>query len=789
MSVLLVSSIIGTLTIIISTFIVLHTQQQLTNSFDTNLTNRILYTNVENKKGSQENDVIKGLSDRIEMGTSHISSDAYNRSQMDKQFKNNLYNLNAALAKYKSISDDQLSIVQSEIQKIHKAQVPLSIVDIDNKTRMNLGMIDSLKVKNINQDIALKTTTDQHDTVTKTLTKTSNVMNQINNNYLVKSDLRNYTDRPSAARQYQQVNNYVTDTNGLINALDTTFNGRALIDSVKQLIKVNTARCNQADKDIDALAQTLIKTSDLQQIKFPISSYDLPPEMADKFNKMKTSLISSSDRARFGVPQSYVDKNTFKQARNIIMSTSVPAIKFPRKDVLHVDGRAGISQSELTTRFATNNSSSSWNTIFQNGNSTVNISNGDGNGCQIVTRNNNPNISAMNVTNYNNVLLDVKNDGVVNTNRLDVNKLTADTQLCINDTCIYTRDLFKAPLIIIKPPTQKANFASNYNVESILTLNLDDFFTDASSVVVYSLVFNPNGNAVLSGPNNRTLTISGSYRNRQYTVVIRAANNNGGYLDRTLTITEPGAVDCAISDYVWTACSVPCGGGSQTGTSTIVRNKVGPGANCPPLSISRACNTQACPVYNFPVSKLGRYVGSQIGTIGQTISLNISTIVSCPQNTPLVYSLQNASTYPNAYMSGPILYVTITRPVRNYYLDINVTNGNGAGKTITVSPLIVERARNPTINATFSPIILSRSGSFFNGRSVTYRDLNVYFTNYPESGRMRFYIANTSVPASISGTSLTISYHGGYGYYNIVVRAENSVGTAEQVISVSERNI
>jgi hypothetical protein len=81
----------------------------------------------------------------------------------------------------------------------------------------------------------------------------------------------------------------------------------------------------------------------------------------------------------------------------------------------------------------------------------------------------------------------------------------------------------------------------------------------------------------------------------------------GGTQSRTRTIITPGAncppliesracnteACCSVSDWSdWSACDKPCGSGKQTRTRTITT----PGANCPSLTESRDCNTDACAI-------------------------------------------------------------------------------------------------------------------------------------------------------------------------------------------------
>lgn len=62
------------------------------------------------------------------------------------------------------------------------------------------------------------------------------------------------------------------------------------------------------------------------------------------------------------------------------------------------------------------------------------------------------------------------------------------------------------------------------------------------------------------------------------------------------TIVLP-AEDCKGSWSGYGACNKTCGGGTQTKTWTTTKNPKNGGAACPsPNTLSRVCNTQACPV-------------------------------------------------------------------------------------------------------------------------------------------------------------------------------------------------
>lgn len=58
---------------------------------------------------------------------------------------------------------------------------------------------------------------------------------------------------------------------------------------------------------------------------------------------------------------------------------------------------------------------------------------------------------------------------------------------------------------------------------------------------------------------------------------------------------RPFIQDCEVSEWVLGPCSVPCGGGEQLKTRTIITPPT-KGSKCPPLVMRESCNMQECPV-------------------------------------------------------------------------------------------------------------------------------------------------------------------------------------------------
>jgi len=99
---------------------------------------------------------------------------------------------------------------------------------------------------------------------------------------------------------------------------------------------------------------------------------------------------------------------------------------------------------------------------------------------------------------------------------------------------------------------------------------------------------------------NCTQPCGGGTQTRTRTVITPAAN--GGAVCGTLSETvpcnqQPCPVNCEVGEFSnWSACSQPCGGGTQTRSRTVTTLPANGGTACPTLSESQPCNQQGCPV-------------------------------------------------------------------------------------------------------------------------------------------------------------------------------------------------
>ena len=70
----------------------------------------------------------------------------------------------------------------------------------------------------------------------------------------------------------------------------------------------------------------------------------------------------------------------------------------------------------------------------------------------------------------------------------------------------------------------------------------------------------------------------------------------------------PVSPDCTVSGWSdWSACSLTCGGGTQTRTRTVTKQPTAGGQSCPSLTDTQSCNTQGC-----PVDCVGSWVGCSV---------------------------------------------------------------------------------------------------------------------------------------------------------------------------------
>jgi hypothetical protein len=87
--------------------------------------------------------------------------------------------------------------------------------------------------------------------------------------------------------------------------------------------------------------------------------------------------------------------------------------------------------------------------------------------------------------------------------------------------------------------------------------------------------------------------------------------------------------DCKVNDWSqWSDCNVKCGGGNQNRTRKIIKEPNYGGETCPPLSDTKECNTQPCPI-NCEVGEWSQWSDCNVkcggGTQNRSRNINVDT--------------------------------------------------------------------------------------------------------------------------------------------------------------------
>ena len=197
------------------------------------------------------------------------------------------------------------------------------------------------------------------------------------------------------------------------------------------------------------------------------------------------------------------------------------------------------------------------------------------------------------------------------------------------------------------------------------------------------------------------------------------------------------AIDCLVSDWgAWSPCSKTCGGGTQTRERTILRLPANGGTKCPSLiDTPRECNTAACPVaqpINCVVSSWSDWTACSKPCGGGT-QTRTRTITQQPANggtqcpsltdTPRECNMIGCIDIPTPYLwlrLDEISGMADKSVVKTWTGAVNSRNALGYGTGGVAEPVIIKSMEKFPFVRLGSGNNSKTSGNFFNCGSQTF---------------------------------------------------------------------
>lgn len=599
MSFILVSSIIGTISIIVSIVIIYSSYQHLSISFDDKSKSFIQNINNDSKKLAA-NDIANDVNNTsIYNRINGINNTIYDYNGRLDYSKSSVEDTKNKLYSYEDKNNKNISVIAQETAKLsQESDTYRNLFDHSKFRDQAINVFyNKNKIKGDNQDKLLEVIDSKEKSTTQEMVANKSLANNINSQFFKKELLLDYTKNNDYNLVIQEWEKIKDTVNADFNKIDNDYNSSNRLKEIKDTTKKHRNRYEFLSDSLKNSQKNFVSIEDLKKTKFPITSFPTPPEASVFFDKMRTS-ISNTKSLVTDANVKYVKKPEFRSQRDIVNTISYPMFQFPNRTTLNINGKMGIKKSSGQLKLeCKENDETKWSSLIQNKDTIISLSKGDGNGVKINTTGVDKSKDIMTINNNNIPIFKLLGDGSI-----DAVNITADTikgsnqnaQLCINNTCIFMRDLIKVPSINIPKPTQTRQFNNIYDVEaSPLVLNLNDYFTDVTKNINYSVSYNPYSNATISS--QKQLIVNGNYRNRSYSITIRASNQFGEFIDVPINIKEPFPVDCKVSEWGnWESCSASCGGGTQIKRRFITQNPAGPVAPCPHLTEQQSCNTHQC---------------------------------------------------------------------------------------------------------------------------------------------------------------------------------------------------
>lgn len=556
MSVLLVSTIIGTLCFIIAYFVISNTTDIINTKFNDNLNSKLLI-NVNNVNKDIVADKLP-----ISQETVLLGSSVHNLDKTHKELNNKFDDAHNQFIEINDKYHDNVSKnynLKNELTEKLRLNpldgVRFSIESMNLQNKNSKENLDAIDIKNSQQSDLINTLSNNLENHTKKQNNIKNEINKVNSAYTNISDISKYVKNIVYKQTINEWNQYKENINGGFNTLDSIYANRNTLIPIIDYGNNNKNQLNNVTGRLSEVERNYYRKDQLDDIDFPLELNQIDPNIFKNIERTSIKANNVTKKLNTEVPSMYIKKKEFTDANQNMKNINFPMLQFLYGSKMNINGITGFGNNNPEYKLHLKDNSTNWSSIVQNNNTNINISKGDGNGLAINTKNNEGNKSSVKIVNHSTTLLDANNNGNVEmNNQINLNKLSSTSQICINDTCVTKADLDKIPKIIIKPPVFTR--PNQFELHSVVVYNLNNYFTDKSGNLTYELIYNPHNNAQLVGNN---LYIYGAYRDTTYDVGIRATNNfhsiitdtrfGSGRTEGYFPILEPKIIHCEMNPW------------------------------------------------------------------------------------------------------------------------------------------------------------------------------------------------------------------------------------------------
>lgn len=450
--VLLVSGIIGTLCIIISFYLIVYSRDRLEGSFDSALSERISYVNLNNRQGLSKDYFHTGLKNTYDDRLKNVSYNVdlgHNRLKTVTQEKDYI---SSVFDGYTKTNNQSIKDIQRTFDGMPVQYIAAFSDEVKNNTNRIKSTIDSASQVNTRQSKQVDDLSLRSQSVQTSLQLNNTRANELLRNYMKNGELSAYVDNMIKVKEGQEWSVRNQNIKAGFNNLDNIYSERKLLIPILKTSTENKTRLISLTNNVDGIKY--ITPVQLQQYKFPMSDSQLDPNLLKSIQNKSAEINTVKQRIETQLAPVFITKTEYDTAAERLKNISYPMLQFSYPNKLNVNGRVGVGKAPTTNTFEVlDPNSGNWAGVVQNGQTRVVMSRGDGLGLNINTANTDPTKVALNIQNGNDNLFTLKNNGEVDSGKvISANRLNSAAQLCINSTCITRADLDKIARINILAP-------------------------------------------------------------------------------------------------------------------------------------------------------------------------------------------------------------------------------------------------------------------------------------------------------------------------------------------------